>query len=171
MNNQKNYQFSYYPIKLWIDSMITIIIFISSTLIFLINNNQPFGILITLIIWFIGRNHFLKTIKNLNRILNKKPAIELTDEYFFDHINNIKIYWKNINKISLISIKSNTYICFNLKDIKSYIIQSKSFLNNFLFKINLYNEEKFVKTEISLVEGKNEDIFNKISTFHKIKNN
>lgn len=171
MNNQQNFQFYYYPIKLWIDSIMTIIMFISLTLIFLINKNQPFGIVITLFIWFIGRNHFLKTIKNLNRILNKKPAIELTDDYFYDHINNIKIYWKNINKTSLISIKSNTYICFDLKDIKSYIIQSKSILDNFLFKINLYDEELFVKTEISLVKGKNEEIFNKISTFHKIKSN
>lgn len=67
------------------------------------------------------------------------------------------------------SIKSNTYICFDLKDIKSYIIQSKSILDNFLFKINLYNEELFVKTEISLVKGKNEEIFSKIYTFYKIK--
>ena len=43
----------------------------------------------------------------------------------------------------------------------------------FLYKLNLHPEEIFVKTELSLVKGKNEVIFNEINSFlrHKAAHN
>ncbi|ESU20194.1 hypothetical protein FEDK69T_30470 [Flavobacterium enshiense DK69] len=169
MNEQQNNQFHYYPIKLWVDSTITIIIFISFTLLLVINKNQPFGVIIALLIWIFFGSHFFKTINNLKRHINNKPAIELTDGYFFDHINNIKIYWKNIKKINLIEIRGNTYIGFDLKDVNSYVIQSTSLMTKFLFKLKLQPEKLLAKTEISLVKGKNEEIIEEINKFYQYK--
>ena len=106
--------------------------------------------------------------KNLYRSLKNQPAIELNEAYFFDHINNIKIYWHNIDKLSVISIRGNTYVNFILKDKNEYAKQLNGFLSKILFKLP-DPEEIATKTEISLVRGKNEDIYNSIYKFREAK--
>jgi hypothetical protein len=170
MSELKNNQLPYYPIKLWIDSTITIIILISSILIFAMHDNQPFGLILGLTVWGIGGKHLSKTIKNLYRNINNKPAIELTEDYFFDHINNIKIYWNNIRAINMISVRGNTYVNFDLRDKKSYYKQLDGAIQKILFKLP-DPDEISVKTEISLIKGKNEEIYQRIYKFHQSKKN
>ncbi|MEK8180699.1 hypothetical protein WMW71_10150 [Flavobacterium buctense] len=163
MSEQSDNQLSYYPLKLWTDSIITITIFFLITLLFVWNKHQPYGIILALIIWRVIWNHFYNTVKNLSRQLSGKPAIELTEEYFYDHINDIKIYWKNITQVNLWQSRGSTFVCFELKDLESHVKQSKSLIDKFLYKLKVYPEGVFVKTEISLVKGKNEEIFGKIN--------
>ena len=166
MTEQTKIQFSYYLLKLWIEYMITIVIFTSITLILVFDSNQPFGIIIAIVIWLIGRYHFINTLRNLNRSLNKKPSLEVTDSYIFDYINNIKIYWKNVRKINILHIKGNSYVNFDLIDKSLYYKQLKNPISRILFKLP-DPDGISVKTEISLVKGKNEDIYEKIYNYHK----
>lgn len=173
MGERTDYQFSYYSLKLWIDSIVTIVIFSSITLLLVWNRFQPYGIILTLIIWRVIWSHFYCTVNNLYRQLTGKPAIQLTEKYFIDHINRKKIDWKNITGMRLTNLKGSTFVCFDLKDLESYVKESRSLMDKFLYKLNLHPEEIFVKTELSLVYGKNEVIFNEINSFlrHKAAHN
>lgn len=163
-----SYQRPYYPIKLWADSLQILIIFSLLTLGTFFSSNQPFGIILGILIGGIGAKYFKKTIKNLSRNIKKQPAIELTEECFFDHINNTKIYWNNITKIQRVTLKTSTYVVFILRDKKSYSKQLDGFVSRLLF--NLPDPDEIsVKTELSLVKGRNEDIYDQIYKFHKRK--
>lgn len=161
-----NLLYPYYSIKLWLDSIIFLIISISLILLTLFSNNQPFGIILAFFLFFLLRNNIKKTVKNLYRNLKKESAIELTEEYFFDHINDIKIYWCNIDRLGKISIRGNTYVNFILKDKNEYAAQLDGFLAKILFKLP-DPEEISTKTELSLVKGKNEDIYTSICKFRE----
>lgn len=163
-----NLQYPYYAFKLWIDSLVFLLIFSGMILLFLLANNQPLGIIAALILLAITSNHFRKTTKNLYRNLKKQPALELTDGYLFDHINNIKIYWHNIDKLGIITIKENTYVNFILRDKTEYSKQLDGFLSKILFKLP-DPEELSTKIEISLIKGRNEDIYNSICKFRETK--
>jgi len=163
-----NVLYPYYSIKLWTDSAIFMIFTFSLILLTLFSNNQPFGIILAFFLIVLTKNRIKRTIKNLYRNLKNQPAIELTGAYFFDHINNIKIYWHNIDKLSVISIRGNTYVNFILKDKDEYAKQLDGFLSKILFKLP-NPEEIAIKTEISLVKGRNEDIYNSIYKFREAK--
>ncbi|GGE97470.1 STM3941 family protein [Flavobacterium limi] len=163
-----NLLYPYYSIKLWLDSVIFLIIAFSLILLTLFNSNQPFGIILAFFLIILTKYPIQKTIKNLYRSLKNQPAIELTEAYFFDHINNIKIYWHNIDKLSVISIRGNTYVNFILKDNNEYAKQLNGFLPKILFKLP-DPEEIATKTEISLVKGRKEDIYNSICKFREAK--
>jgi hypothetical protein len=165
MVEQTKIQFSYYLLKLWIDSTVTIILFTCAFLV-LVFEKQPFGIILIIVIWLIGRYHFADTFRNLSRSLNKKPSIELTEEYIFDYINNKKIYWKNVKSVSKIHVKGNSYVVFDLIDKSLYYKQLKDPISKILFKLP-DPDGISVKTEISLVQGKNENIYESIYTYHK----
>lgn len=143
------------------------------TLFFVWNNYQPYGIIVALIIWRVGWNHFYNTINNLSRHLAGKPSIELTEDYFIDHTSGKKIHWKNVSQIRMKHLKSKKFVCFDLKDLDSYVSQSKSLVDKFLYKLKVHPEDIFVKTEISLVDGKNEEIFGEINWYfhHKAAHN
>ncbi|MEL1253267.1 hypothetical protein AAEO57_05760 [Flavobacterium sp. DGU38] len=163
-----NLLYPYYSLKLWLDSVIFLVISFSLILLTLFNSNQPFGIILAFFLIILTKNRVQKTIKNLYRSLKNQPAIELTEAYFFDHINNIKIYWHNIDKLSVISIRGNTYANFILKDKNEYAKQLNGFLSKILFKLP-DPEGIATKTEISLVKGRNEDIYNSICKFREAK--
>jgi hypothetical protein len=136
------------------------------TLVLAFDSNQPFGIILIIVLWLIGGYHFANTLRNLCRSLNKKPSIELTESYIFDNINNIKIYWKNVGKINMLHIKGNSYVNFDLIDRSLYYRQLKNPISRILFKLP-DPDGISIKTEISLVKGKNEDIYETIYNYHK----
>ncbi len=163
-----SYKFAFSPLKLWADSLTFLIIFSSLILGTFFSINQPFGIILSLSLLGVLAISLKKTIRNLYRNLKKQPAIKLTEEYFFDHINNIKIYWHNIIKINMISPHGNTYVAFILKDKKKYSEQLESVLERILFRIP-DPDEMAIKTELSLVKGKNTEIYELINKFHQSK--
>lgn len=90
----------------------------------------------------------------------------MTESYIFDYINNIKIYWKNVRKINILDIKGNSYVNFDLIDRSLYYKQLKNPISRILFKLP-DPDGISIKIEISLVKGKNEDIYETIYTYHK----
>ncbi|AWK04361.1 hypothetical protein HYN56_08970 [Flavobacterium crocinum] len=130
-------------------------------MLFALSNNQPLGIIASLIVLTITGKHFRKTIKNLYRNLKKLPALELTDDYLIDHINDIKIRWSYISKADLISLRGNSFVRFILRDKEKYSEQLKGLLSKIMFKFT--NPDNLaIKTELSLVKGKNEEIYSQI---------
>jgi len=167
MSKQSDNQFYYFPFNLWIDSLITIFIFISFTFLLVWSINPLYGIIVAIILWSFLWNHFYNMINNLYRNLKGKPALELTETHIYDHINNTKIDWKNVKKIKLWESRGHTFICFNLKNLKSHVKSSKSLFHKILYLLRVYDEAIFIKTEISLVKGKNEVIFERVNMFFK----
>ena len=164
----KNLQYPYYPIKLWIDSLIFLTLF--SVLLFgtIIHKNQPFGIILAIFLIGLAGRNFKKRIKNLYRNFKKQPALVLTDDYLFDHINNIKICWSNIVTIDIISIRGNTFVRYILRDKKKYSEQLEGLYTKIMF--NFPDPDSLsIKTELSLIKGKNEEIYNQIYKFYQEK--
>lgn len=168
MSKQSDIQFYYFPFNLWIDSLIKIFVIISFTFLLFWSINPLYGIIVALILWSFLWNHFYNMINNLYRNLKGKSALELTETHIYDHINNTKIDWKNVKEIKLWESRGHTFICFNLKDFKSHVKSSKSLFHKILYLLRVYDEAIFIKTEISLVKGKNEAIFDKINMFFKV---
>lgn len=156
-----NLQYSYFPTKLWVDSLLFLIVFSGLTLLFILSSNQPLGIIIALILLIVTGRHFRKTIKNLYRNFKKLPALELTEDYFIDHINDVKIRWTYIIKVDLISLRGNTFVRFILRDKEKFSKQLKGLLAKIMFKLP-DPDNLAIKTELSLLKGKNEDIYNQI---------
>jgi endonuclease V-like protein UPF0215 family len=94
----------------------------------------------------------------------------LTNEYYFDNLNNVKIEWRNISEIDLIKYKNWTFITFNLIDKGKVFNQIKNPILKLIFRIESTLSFKNWKTNISYVKGENQDIFETINEFHK-KNN
>ncbi|SFD07412.1 STM3941 family protein [Flavobacterium phragmitis] len=153
--------YPYFALKLWADSLLFLIIFSGWILLFALSNNQPLGIIIALILLTITGRYFRKTIKNLYRNLKKLPALELTDDYLIDHVNDIKIRWSYIIKADQISIRGNTFVRFILRDKEKYSEQLKGLLAKIMLKLPDPNNLA-IKIELSLVKGKNEEIYNQI---------
>ena len=165
----KSLQYPYYPIKLWIDSLIFLTLFSALVLSNILHKNQPFGIILAIFLIGLASINFKKTIKNLYRNLRKQPALELTNDYLFDHINNIKIRWSNIVQIDIISIRGNTFVRFILRDKKKYSEQLKGLYARIMF--NFPDPDNLsIKTELSLIKGNNEEIYNEIYKFYQEKN-
>jgi hypothetical protein len=164
----KNLQYPYYPIKLWIDSLIFLTLFSAVVFFTILHKNQPFGIILAIFLIALVARNLKKSIKNLYRNLRKKPALELTDDYLFDHINNIKIHWSNIVAIDTISIRGNTFVRYILRDKKKYSEQLEGLYAKITF--NFPDPENLsIKTELSLIKGKNEEIYNQIYKFYQVK--
>lgn len=164
MNQNESKQFSYYPINLWIDSITFLFIYIGYSIL-LLTDKRPFFIIVGIIFVSVLWKSFQNIIKNLYRNILNKPAIELTEEYFIDHVNNAKINWKNIKKMNMINLQGHVYVNFDLKDRESYFKQIDNPIKKIIFKLP-DTEKVFIKTELSLVEGKNEEIYNQINDFY-----
>ena len=168
MKEIKNLQYPYYPIKLWIDSLIFSTLFSALVLFSILHKNQPFGIILAIFLIGLAGRNFKKRIKNLYRNFKKQPALVLTDEYLFDHINNIKICWSNIVTIDTISIRGNTFARYILRDKKEYSEQLKGLYTQIMFSFP-DPDNLSIKTELSLIKGKNEEIYNQIYKFYQEK--
>src|SRR5690554_6625058 len=94
-----NKQFSYFLFHLWFDSIIKISVFLVFVIGLFLVDKQPLGFIVGTLIFIILYKIIFNTIRNLHRSITKKPAVEITDEYFINHMNNTKIHWKNIDKI------------------------------------------------------------------------
>jgi hypothetical protein len=70
----------------------------------------------------------------------------------------------------MISVRGNTYVNFDLRDKKSYYKQLDGAIQKILFKLP-DPDEISIKTEISLIKGKNEEIYQRIYKFHQSKKN
>lgn len=153
MKEIKNLQFPYYSTKLLIDSLIFLTLFSALLLGTILHKNQPFGIFLAIFLLGLAGRNFKKRIKNLFRNFKKQPALVLTDEYLFDHINNIKIHWSNIVAMDTTSIRGNTFVRYILRDNKKYSEQLDGLYAKILFDFP-DPDNLSIKTELSLIKGK-----------------
>lgn len=130
---------------------------------------QPFGFIVGTLIFLIFIKNILNSIRNLHRSITKKPAIEITDEYFVNHINNTKIHWKNINEINLSGAGLYEAIRFDLRNRKNYISQIKYPFDKFFFILapNVAN----IQFPLIFIKGNNYKIYGEINDFFIKKRN
>ena len=164
-NNQK---IKYFEFQIWKDFIFSLLFFLCSLILPFIGR-QPFGIILTLIIWAGFAEVFYNDFRNFYRCLNKLPAIELDENYFIDYISNTKIKWRNIEKVETINRRGTTFIIFDLAD-KNKMIYFQQLKNPVTRYISLvFHQIKPVQTNISSASGRNADIFESIFQFHKKK--
>jgi len=132
-------------------------------------DNQPVGIIFgTLMLVFSIKSTQL-TLRNLYRSFAKKPAIEITEQYFVNHMNNTKIHWKNIAKIERASGRSYSLIKFTLRNRKNYVSQIKEPVIKILYLLE--PKGKSVRVTLNYIQGNNEKIYEEIERFWTKKSN
>src|SRR5690554_5853466 len=95
MDNQCIKQFSYFPFWLWIDACIFLFTFPFMIICLFLIDNQPVGSIFGTLIAVFFFKSIQKTIRNLYRSFAKKPAIEITEQYYVSQIKEpvIKILY------------------------------------------------------------------------------
>ena len=169
MTNNTKIELYYFAPKLLVDSLIPVILFASLTALLVFDTAQPFGIIVAFFIWFLFGEAFVSAIRNLTRFFHRKPAIELTDKYFSDHISNFKIFWADIINVRMKSSGGNTFLVFELSDNANYIKQERYLITKLLSKLKPVSEGIAVQTELSLVKGSNNEVFEIINNILKVK--
>jgi|SRR5690554_1928456 len=159
-----NKQFTYFLFHLWLDSLLKIFCFIFFLVcLFLLVELQPLGLILGILVFTLCIKNIVNTIRNLKRGLTKKHAIEITDEYFVNHMNNTKIHWNTIDEISLKNRKGYSVIEFNLKNRKNYINQIKDPINKLFF--TLAPDTMPIQIIVSYIKGNNYKIYEEINNF------
>jgi|SRR5690554_257209 len=158
-----NKQFSYFLFHLWCFSIIKIWCFLFFLIAIFLINKQPFGFIVGTLMFVFFNKNIINTIRNLLRSVTKKPSIEINDKYFINHINNTKIHWDNINKISLSGGGLTQAIRFDLKNRENYIEQVKSLFDKFFFI--LAPDVSHIQFPLMFIEGDNDKIYDEIKDF------
>jgi hypothetical protein len=158
-----NKQFPYFLLHLWVDSLIKIFGFSFLTVYLFLIEKQPFGFIIGILMIIILYKNIINSIRNLYRSIIKKPAIEITDEYFINHMNKKKIHWKSIDKILFTNIRGYGFMKFNLKNRTNYINQIKDPINKLFF--TLAPDTMPIQIIVSYIKGNNYKIYEEINNF------
>jgi hypothetical protein len=163
-----NQKINYFGLYIWKNFIFSLFFFLGSLIIPFIGR-QPFGSILTIMIWAGLGEVFYNNFRNFYRCLKKLPAIELDENYFIDYMNNTKIKWKNIEKIEIMNRKGITFINFDLAN-KNKIIYFKQFKNPVTRYIHLvFHQIMPIQTNISSAYGRNADIFASVYLFNKKK--
>src|SRR5690606_33382042 len=107
--------------------------------------------------------NIINSIRNLYRSIIKKPAIEITDEYFINHMNKTKIHWKSIDKILFTHIRGDGFMKFNLINRTNYINQIKNPITKLFF--TLASDIMPIQIIVSYIKGNNYKIYEEINNF------
>ncbi|SCZ01190.1 hypothetical protein SAMN02927903_03358 [Flavobacterium caeni] len=149
-----------------INFFIILIFFIIPFCFLFFNFSKPATVIFSLVLILLGYSSVFIFIKSFVRNILKLPAIELTNEHYIDHINGIKVSWKAISNISTSSIGQWTFINFELNDYSIFFKQIRNPIQNLFFRLEKIATGSPMKTNISLVKGKNEEIFWKVFNFY-----
>jgi len=160
MSDNEFKQFSYF-FRYWVDSSMLLVIWILSTIL-LLSSEKIIGIILGLVLIIIFLKKVLNIIRNLCRSVAGKPALEITDQYFINHMNKTKIHWKNINKIKRVSVRGYESLDFELNNRKNYIAQIKDPVEKILFI--LAPSKLPIRVIISYIRGDNDKIYQEINS-------
>lgn len=169
MDNLHIKQYLYFPFWLWLDALIFLFAFPLFTIYLFFIDNQPLGIIFGTLMLVFSIKITQLTLRNLYRNFTKKPAIEITEQYFVNHMNNTKIHWKNIEKIERASGRSHNLIKFTLRNRKSYVEQIKEPMSKILYLLE--PKGKLVRVILNYIQGNNEKIYNEIEHYWTKKSN
>lgn len=127
------------------------------------------GLVMGVLIAYLFYDKVYISLDNLSRHLNGSSAIELTPKEFVDNINKVIIPWSNVRSFELIHRRGSAFIVFYLIDRSLYSSRLKDRLMRSLFKV--LPDIIPIQVEITLVKGKNYDIYEKaIYVFDNYKN-
>jgi len=160
-------KFYYHPINTCLNFAI-ILCFYIIPIIFLLSSPPKLAIYIFLLILLIITGPFcFLMVNNFFRFLFNKAAVEITDEFYIDHLNGIKIAWNNINHIGTTNYGQWTFLNFDLIDQDIFYKQIHNPVQNIFFRLENFLTKTTFKTNISLVKGDNKEIFWTIFNRHK----
>jgi hypothetical protein len=158
---------SYHPINVWINFIIILCFYITPIFIVLFMVPKPSGLIFTVLLLIIAGKPSFMIIKSFFRFLNKKPAIELTEEYYIDHLNMVKIRWSNITNVGSNNFGQWTFLSFDLVDKSIFYQQIQNPIQKLLLKLETFLTKISMKTNISLVDGNNKEIYWTVYNYHK----
>ncbi|MBS7787636.1 hypothetical protein KIH23_10035 [Flavobacterium sp. CYK-55] len=157
--------------NVWTNFSGIVIFFIIPLTIVMIKSPKPASVIFTTILLLIFGSSIYMFIKSFIRSLNKLPAIELTEEFYIDNLNGVKIPWSNVISVGTINLGMWSFLSLDLSDNSIFYKQIENPIQSLLFRFETLLTGTSMKTNISLVDGKNEDVFWKVFNFHKqIKN-
>lgn len=120
-------------------------------------NNQKTGFFCAIIFIVLFFDTFIFSIKNIERFFKKQPAIEITKSYLINHLNNTKIHWYNIKKISIAGGRGVDLLKLDIYNKERYVSQ----VDNLFDKIFLKLDSKNISVRIVLdhLKGDNSEIY------------
>ena len=103
-------------------------------------------------------------------LINKKPALILTDENLIDNINSQTFIWKEINKISIGSINVRSkinFIAISLNNPKIHIDNIKNPYKKVIAKINNKYFQGAFSIQPNLLKCNNQELFETLKEYTK----
>jgi len=96
--------------------------------------------------------HLPRYVKFLYFVISKRPVLEVTDLFLFDHYKNIKYYWDDIELINASDSKLMITLYEPPKYFKEIVNPFSRFRTRILFQ--LYNETSLFKIDLGVLELK-----------------
>jgi len=164
----KDKLFYYNGYVMWLDFIIalpfSILVLVHPLLYFTIK-----GIIITIGLFsIVFGDKIYNVFRNFYRFHTGKPSLEITDNYYIDHTINKRIELKNISHINLKHRSSQWMLEFTLLDTMIYYEQVKNPIARYFEKVLSYG--CVIQTRLSLIKGKNTNIFEEVFTCIILKN-
>lgn len=167
MNSRQT--FLYHTFNLWSRCLSDFLFLIFAPLGLLLTGYYILGLVMGVLIAYLFYDKVCISLDNLSRHLNGSSAIELTAKEFVDNINKVIIPWSNVRSFELIHRSGSAFIVFYLVDRSVHSSRLKDRFMRSLFKV--LPDIIPIQVEISLVKGKNHDIYEKaIYVFDNYKN-
>ena len=167
MNSRET--FLYHTFNLWSRCLSDFLFLICAPLSLLLTGYYIFGLVMGVLIAYLFYDKVCISLDNLSRHLNGSSAIELTAKEFVDNINKVIIPWSNVRSFELIHRRGSAFIVFYLIDTSLYSSRLNDRFMRLIFKV--LPDITPIQVEVSLVKGKNYDIYEKaIYVFDNFKN-
>jgi hypothetical protein len=96
-----------------------------------------------------------KNSRSFIRMINNKPAIEVTDLYFIDHLNGVRLLWSEIKKVDIIFYRYQ-FLAIELVDISVFLQQIKNPVYRSMLRVEAFLSRKAYKINLSLVANPDE---------------
>lgn len=165
MNNfSKKY---YISIRLLFHNLIFIVIYFFYSIGLFFVNNQKIGFFCAIIFIVLFFDTFIYSLKNIRLFFNKRPAIEITKSYLINHLNNTKIHWYDIKKISLIGVRGYDILKLDLYNKERYVSQIDNLFQKIFYKIDSKNIS--VRIVLDFIKDDSYEIFEFIENHWKKK--
>jgi hypothetical protein len=146
-------QLKYHPLNVTLHFFIGLFFFGLMATILIQTPNKLAGIVFMTILMLLAGPVNLSFIKCFLRMLNKKSPLILTNEYYIDNINNIKIKWQEITNVGSANIGQWTFLTFNLTDNSIFFRQIKNPIYNLLFRLEYLLTKTSLKTNTTFILG------------------
>ena len=112
----------------------------------------------------------IRIIKYFIQLLNRQPALTLTEKSLFDYQTGVTIDWTDIKDFSFGGYRT-TYISIKLVDKEKYILLFKNPVIKFLYRLNSKLFHGTFTFNISILKGNNDKIFESVQHYLKTAQN